>query len=90
LAIIIFQSPFNGGCVLDGDRKNSTSIRKIAIIQFSITKKKGGGVGVVVICFWKAIVEGFLKTYVTPTSMAIKNFQSPQRRVTTNFWSLQG
>ncbi len=61
---------------------------KVPLSNFQSPRQSRAGRGGVEGCchiFWKAIVEGFPKTYVTPISMAIKNFQSPQKKVIANF-----
>jgi len=45
-----------------------------------VTKK-----GERVICFWKALDEGFPKTYHTPPFIVTKKFQSPEKGDRKNF-----
>lgn len=55
-----FQSPSNGGGVLDGDQKNSIAIQHIDIVRwwlnvFSHQEREH------VICFWKFFINDFFK-----------------------------
>ncbi len=84
-----FHLPYDGGGVLDGDRKNLVAIQHTPIVKRwpNISSYQESEY---VIFFGKPSSKAFQKHKRHPLFMGIERFWSPQKGATKKIWSLEG